>query len=160
MLPTVDIGKRSRRGRKGVNGTFFASPEDARDFEYKSSKNEDIVRKRLSFREGCKCDPYKDVFTPQRWMAQGFIPGKFEPSIPLVIKVPVPGSGDPRMEELDPNGDHRAWRRVPANVYCRCQVDPLGRYDSSKSFSLSSVRAAEEDAYKAATEGSSDDAPF
>jgi len=67
----------------------------------------------------CDCMPYADVFTYNRWRAQGFQVqrGSKAISLPLVKDV----------EETDEHGAVTNTRRVlgTSKVFCRCQTEPM-----------------------------------
>jgi hypothetical protein len=65
----------------------------------------------------CGCEPYRDVFTYNRWRAQGFQVRKGEKSLrlPVIITVTVKNEAENTEES------RRIGRNVP--VFCRCQVD-------------------------------------
>ena len=84
---------------------------DAKAFGRQSIQNMAIV---LNARQ-CTCEPYRDVFTYGRWLAQGYQVRKGQHGIklPVIINVPVEDN-----EKLTT----RSLRRTSA-VFCRCQVD-------------------------------------
>lgn len=87
----------------------------ARTFTTYSGQNAAIVRTSLQ----CECEPYKDVFTYNRWQAQGMQVRRGEKS----IRIPVMAE---RTTE-DEDGNEKFYRiKTTAPVFCRCQVDPKG----------------------------------
>lgn len=65
----------------------------------------------------CGCEPYKDVFTFKRWIAQGFCVKKGEKAIRLAM-----------VKEVEDKENSEKVRRVLGSsaVFCRHQVAPLG----------------------------------
>jgi N-terminal domain of anti-restriction factor ArdC len=92
-----------------VTSTFTA--ETAQSFNRYSSVNASTVKMRLS----CGCEPYKDVFTYNRWSAMGFQVQRGEHS----IKIPV-------VVERENEDNETIKRLFKSHVFCRCQVKPIG----------------------------------
>lgn len=67
----------------------------------------------------CGCQPYTDVFTFNRWKAQGFIVKKGEHG----VKIPVIGTNI----KHDDNTGQDVVKKYVSNsaVFCRCQVKKL-----------------------------------
>jgi len=90
------------------------TPETARQFDRYCVSNAVTVKQSLP----CGCEPYVDVFTYRRWMAQGFQVQKGEKAIrlPLIYK----------RSERDPEtgAETVTRRRGRSAVFCRCQVRP------------------------------------
>ncbi len=67
----------------------------------------------------CGCKPYEDIFTFNRWLAQGYVVKRGERAytLPLIKMVEV----------KDDDGALVDWFKMPArsSVFCRCQVAPL-----------------------------------
>lgn len=127
------LRKRSRRPR--ARGAMTAT--QAVRFEARSKRSAGKVACWIR-QNGCDCSPYEDVFTAKRWRAQGLSP-KFMIQ-PLTFTTSALGrlNVDPRVEEYaegirksDPKEYKRAiasmspWKKVQAQVWCRCQVEPV-----------------------------------
>lgn len=116
---------------------------EARTFEATSEKSEDQVLEMLDARReeseqfaGCECSPYSDVFTFDRWIAQGRSVKKGEKSMCLHTFIPVRGRKNaagqeeepaevaPRAERQDATARPklRPWR---VYLFCRCQTEKL-----------------------------------
>ena len=90
--------------------------EAARAFVGYSVANAVAVKARLT----CGCEPYEDVYTFGRWIAQGYCVRKGEHAIkiPVVRTVEKEGEdGETKLVRMFGNGA----------VFCRCQVAPTGR---------------------------------
>ena len=74
------------------------TPETARAFDHYSLTNATVIRQACAAR-GCKCEPYSDVFTFQRWLAQGRAVRKGEHGTRILTLVPVTRR-DPENGEL------------------------------------------------------------
>jgi len=87
--------------------------EEAKKFDRYSLQNAMIVKGSLT----CNCDPYKDVYTYNRWQAQGIQVQKGQHGIKLGVIQTI--------EEENENGEKitktRPWHTT---VFCRCQVKP------------------------------------
>lgn len=91
------------------------TPETARQFDRYSVANAVTLKEALP----CGCEPYRDVFTYQRWKAQGFQVQRGEKAIrlPLIYQ---------RTEKDPETGEERSTRRMGRSaVFCRCQVRPI-----------------------------------
>jgi|TARA_Y100000034_G_C6806583_1_gene362235 hypothetical protein len=86
--------------------------KEARQFDTYSERNASTVEESLE----CDCQPYEDVFTYGRWIAQGYQVQKGERSIRIPVIV--------RIREEDDNGDMVIKRSLKRSspVFCRCQV--------------------------------------
>ena len=85
--------------------------EQARSFQAYSAENATTVVMNLD----CGCEPYVDVFTYNRWKAQGFQVQKGMKS----IKIPVYGTSTGENED----GEVVTNRyRTVGRVFCKCQV--------------------------------------
>jgi len=93
------------------------SAADARQFNTQSIANTIAVESALN----CGCQAYRDVFTYNRWKAQGFQVQRGEKAVrlPLVREV----------SREDPNTGEVTTRRILGRsaVFCRCQVKPIER---------------------------------
>ena len=90
------------------------TPETARQFDRFSVANAVAIKQALS----CGCEPYRDVFTYNRWKAQGYQVQRGEKAIRLpLIKTVTKKDAETGKEET---------RRVTSRsaVFCRCQVRP------------------------------------
>jgi len=65
----------------------------------------------------CGCEPYADVFTFRRWIAQGFVVRRGEKA----IKIPVVVE-----READEEGAEPVRLLRTSAVFCRCQLAELG----------------------------------
>ena len=92
-----------------VTSTF--TPESAQSFHRYSPINAATVKMRLA----CGCEPYKDVFTYNRWLALGYQVQRGERS----IKIPV-------IVERENEDNETIKRLFKSHVFCRCQVKPIG----------------------------------
>lgn len=67
----------------------------------------------------CGCEPYKDVYTFNRWKAQGFIVKKGEHG----VKIPVIGTN---IKHDEKTGQDVTKKYISNSaVFCRCQVKKL-----------------------------------
>lgn len=100
----------------------FESPQDARSFDSFSVANAAAVLAAIQQR-GCSCQPYEDVFTFQRWIAQGRAVRKGEHGIrlPVIVERSAQKRNDETGEEE--TRTYRLWRL--SHVFCRCQTDPI-----------------------------------
>ena len=85
------------------------SAREAHSFSRYSAANSTKVKAVLK----CGCEPYRDVFTYNRWLAQGFQVQRGERAIALPVIVQ-------RVDEEDEAKTHKAFRT--ARVFCRHQV--------------------------------------
>jgi hypothetical protein len=69
----------------------------------------------------CACEPYVDLFTYKRWLAQGMQVRKGEKSISLPLVKNV--------EETDDDGEVVKSRRIlgTSRLFCRCQTDEIAQ---------------------------------
>ena len=88
------------------------SATEARTFDRYSVGNAALVM----IQRGCGCEPYRDVFTYNRWKAQGFQVQKGEKSIRLPHVRIVTVKDQQTGEEVQ----RRSLRS--SAVFCRCQV--------------------------------------
>lgn len=96
------------------------SASEARSFGRFSVGNASMVLSATTTR-GCSCDPYADVFTFNRWRAQGFSVQRGEHAIaqlPVIVQI-EPSEGE---EQTAPKND-RIF--TTSSVFCRCQVAAL-----------------------------------
>jgi hypothetical protein len=91
-----------------VTSTF--TPETAQSFNRYSSQNAATVKMRLA----CGCEPYRDVFTYNRWLAMGYQVQRGEHS----IKIPV-------IVERENEDNETIKRLFKSHVFCRCQVKSI-----------------------------------
>ena len=89
---------------------------DARQFDGASVQNSMAVLMALE----CDCQPYVNVFTYNRWKAQGFQVQRGEKS----IRLPIIYSRT--VEDRDTGEKRTEKRRGLSAVFCRCQVKPSG----------------------------------
>jgi hypothetical protein len=89
--------------------------DDATSFDSVSMTNMIIVATELK----CNCQPYIDVFTYNRWTAQGYHVKKGEHGIHISTFVPI--------KKQNENGEVKIVGRVPKTsvVFCRCQVEKI-----------------------------------
>jgi len=104
----------TQSGRQSSTATTrrAMSESEAVSFERYSGQNAGIVREALL----CNCQPYRDVFTFKRWLAQGYAVKKGEKALRLPLVKDVEEAGD--------DGETVKVRRVlgMSFVFCRCQV--------------------------------------
>ena len=91
------------------------TPAEARSFDTYSPANATMIGSLLN----CGCQPYEDVFTYQRWKAQGYQVQRGEKA----IKIPVIKTIPPKDTD-DPNAKPRSFKGS-SSVFCRCQVKPI-----------------------------------
>lgn len=89
--------------------------ENATVFSHTSDKNRAIVE---SARE-CSCEAYQDIFTYQRWQAQGFQVQKGEKGTRIATYRPITKVNEETGEE-----EVKGQQPVYKTVFCRCQVKP------------------------------------
>jgi len=83
----------------------------------------------------CGCEPYVDVFTYQRWLAQGMQVQRGQKS----VRIPVMVRGEKTDEAT---GEKVAYRmRRTSAVFCRCQVAPCSRNDGAAVSTVTTVPA-------------------
>ena len=97
--------------RKRTTKSPDMTPDQARSFQAYSAENATTVVINLD----CGCEPYVDVFTYNRWKAQGFQVQKGMKS----IKIPVYGTSTG--ENDDGEVVTNRYRTV-GRVFCKCQV--------------------------------------
>ena len=91
--------------------------ETARQFQGYSAMNAASILAVLK----CDCEPYRDVFTYQRWQAQGFQVRKGEHGVRITTWI---DATEKRAEGDEPEGERKVYRLPRAVVvFCRCQVD-------------------------------------
>ena len=92
--------------------------EEARTFERYSAFNAATVKASLPLQGGmpCGCEPYQDVFTFKRWIAQGRVVRKGEHAVRISTYAPIT---DKETGEII---GRRPWRSA---VFCRHQTDLL-----------------------------------
>lgn len=87
--------------------------EQAQTFEHESAQSAATVAEQLD----CECEPYTDVFTFNRWKAQGFSVRKGEKAHRVTGYVP-------KVTKDATTGEERKQLIPRVNcVFCRCQVD-------------------------------------
>lgn len=87
--------------------------EQAQTFEHESAQSAATVAEQLE----CECEPYADVFTFNRWKAQGFSVRKGEKAHRVTGYVP-------KVTRDATTGEERKQLIPRVNcVFCRCQVD-------------------------------------
>ena len=98
------------------------TPDEARTFSRFSPTNAAIVTAAIEARH-CACEPYRDVFTFGRWLAQGRRVKRGEHAL-AKIPVIVP----PERSEHEPDDAAEQPRSAPAKLlrtsalFCRCQT--------------------------------------
>ncbi|MGR9527652.1 ArdC-like ssDNA-binding domain-containing protein (plasmid) [Priestia megaterium] len=89
---------------------------EAKKFEGFSEINYEILKETLE----CDCEPYVDIFTFNRWKAQGYsvMKGQKATKISTIIK----------KEVEDKKTKKKELKSFPKNtsVFCRCQVEKKG----------------------------------
>jgi len=99
--------------------------DDARTFDGYSVANAIAVKAALSDR-ACTCEPYADVFTFNRWIAQGRAVRKGEHGIRLTVYVAArrhDAVDDAQGVETSAPGP-RTYPRT-SFVFCRCQTEEV-----------------------------------
>ena len=92
------------------------SPSDAKSFKTFSVNNAAEITSALALR-GCSCQPYKDVFTFNRWKALGRHVKKGEHGIRLSVMTETEQEDRETGEVKTRKVMHRAY------VFCACQVE-------------------------------------
>ena len=88
------------------------SSADARTFSRFSVMNAAIVKRALP----CGCEPYADVFTYRRWLAQGYQVQKGQHAIKLALVKSI-------VHKDEDTGEESTRRLLGSSaVFCRCQV--------------------------------------
>lgn len=103
--------------------TATLTADEARTFNGYSLANASLVLAAIEQR-GCTCQPYEDVFTFRRWLAQGRAVRRGEHGISLPVIVERTAAED------DETGHEqsRTYRlRRTSHVFCRCQTDEARR---------------------------------
>lgn len=104
------------------NKTQSMTSQEAKTFEHGlSQKNYLIVKMLLASKShACECEPYQDVFTYKRWVAQGFhvVRGS------KAIKAPLVKTGSKEVKnKATGKVDKSFWRVLTVSyLFCRCQV--------------------------------------
>lgn len=83
----------------------------------------ELEQRRAESYADCKCEPYADLYTFNRWRAQGYHVRKGEKAIRFSTWLPVEGKAttDDNGEMVNAAAPHLIPRL--AFVFCRCQVD-------------------------------------
>lgn len=90
----------------------------ARSFDRHDTMNATMVATLFK----CGCKPYEDIFTFNRWKAQGWFVRKGEKGVRLDVFAKV--------KEVDAAGVEREKKYPRATtVFCRCQVEKKGGRD-------------------------------
>lgn len=108
--------KRYRRYQKaGAKGQARPqmSAEEARHFEVFSAANAQAIKGQIP----CDCEPYKDVFTFNRWKGQGYHVLKGEHGLRIDVYM------SREVEDQATGGTKTIKTRARAVVFCRCQVE-------------------------------------
>ena len=81
-------------------------------------------RRESGIHADCSCRAYDDVFTFNRWIAQGSAVVKGEKAMHVSSFVPV---GDKATDGKATDGTGERQRMIPKNLFlfCRCQVAPI-----------------------------------
>ena len=89
--------------------------DQATSFDSVSMNNAITVASQLT----CDCQPYLDVFTYNRWIAQGYRVMKGQHGIHITTFVPI--------KKTEQDGNVKVIGRVPKTsvVFCRCQVEKV-----------------------------------
>jgi len=92
--------------------------EQAQSFSGYSSANAAVLSA-VAETKGCACEPYKQFFTYQRWLAQGFQVQKGEHGIRLTSWIAI--------TKKDADGNEVVTGRRPKGytVFCKCQVKAI-----------------------------------
>ena len=99
------------------------TPDEARSFSRYSMANAAIALIELKARGVCDgtCNPYKQVFTFNRWLAQGYVPIKGQHGVKLGIIIPTTKIEIKDGKEVVTEGG-RPWSTT---VFCFHQVKPV-----------------------------------
>ncbi len=99
------------------NDSRSMSAAEARQFNTHSVANTIAVESALN----CGCEAYRDVFTYNRWKAQGFQVQRGQKAVRLPLVRDV--------SREDPETGEVTTRRILGRsaVFCRCQVKPIER---------------------------------
>ena len=76
---------------------------------------------------GCTCDPYRSVYTFNRWTAQGFSVVKGQRAIKHQVYIETEDtkeSGEQWAEEDEQQEKKKHLRPWVTHLFCRCQVQP------------------------------------
>jgi hypothetical protein len=94
--------------------------DEAKAFDTFSEQNAATVETELAERRDCGCEPYVDVFTFGRWIAQGYVVRRGEKAIriPVIVRKRQKNPDTGEIEVVN------AGRRM-VNVFCRHQVKRL-----------------------------------
>ena len=93
----------------------FQTPEEATKFDTFSRQNYLTVLSATTTK-GCNCDPYKQVYTYERWRGQGFQVQRGEKALCKILTfLPVKDKDTNRI------------RTIPrhCSVFCKCQVKEI-----------------------------------
>ncbi len=113
----ITASKPRKAARRNAERRPRMSAEEARTFDRYSIANATAVAHALAERGTCPCEPYSDVFTFHRWIAQGSVVQKGQKA----IRVQTWSTDEHETEE----GDIELVRRShTAFLFCRCQVAP------------------------------------
>lgn len=120
------MNRKRARTQNAPSKALVMTPEQAREFTSFSLDNVALVESALA--ANCNCSAYLDVFTFNRWKAQGFIVRRGQHG----IKIPVVKTYDRKPADTgqDEGNDAASNLQVAtylsaAYVFCRCQVDAL-----------------------------------
>lgn len=96
--------------------------EAATTFDRYSAPNAAIAATTLRTAGACRggCEPYSDIFTYERWKAQGYQVRRGQHGARLSILINCDKKIDDSIEEREPV--QKVWHTT---VFCRCQVDEV-----------------------------------
>lgn len=120
--------KSKKSGYKRIPRTKMTSQE-ATSFDAESTNSYTQVLEALERRREesdryseCSCEPYEDVFTFERWIAQGKVVKRGEKALAIQSWIVTPPSKEE--QEKDPEAKPRMRPKV-LHLFCRCQVKEL-----------------------------------
>lgn len=120
---------RRPRARDGFRERPAMTKDEAIDFDHVSSRSALQIIEAIFARAAtgqypsCPCQPYRDVFTYERWKAQDYQVRRGEKSLRISSFRPIDVG-----EEL-PEGKRRKLIPKTLALFCRCQVDWQGEGD-------------------------------
>ena len=99
--------------RRHRSSTPRMTAEQATQFDTMSAQNAAIIKDQIP----CECEPYRDVFTFNRWKALGCHVRKGEHGIRIDIYT------ERTIEDKETGEEKKVKARAKAVCFCRCQVD-------------------------------------
>lgn len=122
-------------GDKMTDQKRFENSQEAKTFEQHSEINTRILEAECEASKEEKCEAYKDWFTFNRWIKQGFVVNKGEHGTKITVPVPTRVRVDPatglkmtpeEMKLADSRGEAKFYAvtklKRSVSCFCRCQV--------------------------------------